>query len=126
MGMAFITIQTIWTKTSLRASMARLKGAEVSLGKPTRTMPKNTAKKMICSMDMSARAWKMLVGTTSTSGWRGPLDLVRSALFSLSMTQSFIWTCSAVMSATFSASAGSLRRLMSSRMSMLLASRHSS
>ena len=82
---------------------------------PTKTTPKKTAKKMICSMDMSASDLNMFVGTTSTSGCKGPEDLVRSALLSLSVTQSFMETCSCVICSTLPVSAGSLRRLMSSR-----------
>ena len=68
MGMAFMTIHTMPTKTSFRPSMARMSDPRLGSSTLTRTMPKKTAKKMICSIAMSLSALKMFLGTTSTRG----------------------------------------------------------
>ena len=125
-GMAFITIHTMPTNTSFNPSTAFNSAPRLGSSTCTRTMPKNTAKKMICSIAMSLSARKMFLGTTSTRGCKGPLWEALSALFSLSSTHAFKPSCWPRMSRTTAAFSGAAESWRSSNTSMPLASRQSS
>ena len=124
--MAFITIHTICTKTSLSASTARVKRGRGLLGQANQHHAEEDGEEDDLEHGHVGQSPEDVGGHHVHEGLQGPLDLVRSALVSLSMTQSFIWTDSPVIASTLDSSRGSVSRLMSSRTSMPLASRQSS